>query len=105
MIIKCPECASRFAVQDESIGITGRFVRCGRCLHIWFQIPADETEPAPTIETQNKPVSGQLPSLSIDKNPKNTLWLIAILFSVINIIIFIYLFFLKKDFSLNDLFN
>lgn len=36
MILQCSNCGSRFQVEAEAIGITGRRVRCGRCRHEWW---------------------------------------------------------------------
>lgn len=96
MIITCPECTSRFAVQRESLGVTGRFVRCARCLHIWFQLPEDETEPTFTPTPQQTPVSGQLPSLSMDFKPSNPLWTTALILSFVSMAILLALV-MKKD--------
>jgi len=43
MIITCPSCQSRFAVKAESIGFSGRMVRCAKCKHSWFQDPPEES--------------------------------------------------------------
>lgn len=38
MIIECPSCFSKFEVQDEAIGSSGRFVRCSVCSHEWVEV-------------------------------------------------------------------
>ncbi len=96
MIITCSECTSRFAVQQESLGVTGRFVRCARCLHIWFQMPSDETEPSFAPQPTQTPVSGQLPSLSMDFKPKNRLWTTAMTLSFVSMVMLLALV-IKKD--------
>ena len=52
MILTCPECASRYFVDDSKVGRTGRVVRCASCGHRWTarsEEPLDlfdEPEPA-----------------------------------------------------------
>lgn len=38
MILNCPRCNTRFAVDEKAIG-EGRDVKCGACAHVWFVNP------------------------------------------------------------------
>jgi predicted Zn finger-like uncharacterized protein len=39
MIVTCPNCSTRFLVDDYMLGDGGRRVRCTNCRHEWFQEP------------------------------------------------------------------
>ncbi len=58
MILTCPECASRYFVDDSKVGATGRVVRCASCGNRWtarndeaVDDLFDEPEP-PTLASQ-----------------------------------------------------
>ena len=58
MILTCPECASRYFVDDSKVGAAGRVVRCASCGHRWnarneaaVDDLFDEPEP-PTLASQ-----------------------------------------------------
>lgn len=39
MILTCPNCGTRFALDAARLGVHGRTVRCARCFHTWFAEP------------------------------------------------------------------
>jgi predicted Zn finger-like uncharacterized protein len=59
MILACPACSTRFALDASALGPGGRRVRCGSCGHVWHQ-------PAPQAESANDP----LPALFADASTK-----------------------------------
>jgi predicted Zn finger-like uncharacterized protein len=44
MILTCPECASRYFVDDSRVGPEGRVVRCAACGHRWTARNEDATD-------------------------------------------------------------
>lgn len=56
MILTCPSCGTRFAVDARAIGVTGRRVKCSRCAEIWFT-EADPAELAALADVQPPPSS------------------------------------------------
>lgn len=65
MILTCPSCATRYIVNPQAIGSTGRTVRCANCQHQWHQAaPSDlphaiDLAPPPPAEYQEyRPTPG-----------------------------------------------
>ncbi len=50
MIISCPECATRYSVEDDRFFPDGRSVRCSSCGESWFVPPPETLEAAPIDE-------------------------------------------------------
>ncbi len=42
MIIACPSCDARYAVEADKIGPAGRTVKCAKCGHSWTQMPEED---------------------------------------------------------------
>lgn len=78
MILTCPDCATRFVVDDERISPQGRAVRCGACGARWTAMPLEpETvAPEPEVETTPPPepdfsaLSFEAQPLSADELPR-----------------------------------
>lgn len=47
MILSCPDCSTRFAIDADKLRPDGRRVKCGKCAHVWF-----ESAPVPDPEAQ-----------------------------------------------------
>ena len=46
MILSCPDCSTRFAIDADKLGPDGRRVKCGKCAHVWFEsAPVADAEP------------------------------------------------------------
>lgn len=57
MILTCPECASRYFVDDSKVGAAGRVVRCASCGHRWTARNSDgddlfDEPEAPSLASQ-----------------------------------------------------
>lgn len=66
MILVCPACSARYAVDPGSLGPEGRKVRCARCTHTWFQAPPAPVAAAPAAVP---PLSAQPPVLATPAVP------------------------------------
>jgi len=49
MIVTCPNCRARYAVDPSKIGPAGRTVQCARCDHRWFE-KIESPQPEPEVE-------------------------------------------------------
>jgi predicted Zn finger-like uncharacterized protein len=49
MIITCPNCQTRYQIAPESLGESGRTVRCSGCGQRWFAAPPAEAASAPPL--------------------------------------------------------
>lgn len=88
MILTCPECASRYFVDDSKVGATGRVVRCASCGHRWnarneaavddlfdepevptlaSQVESLEQVPEPVAENAEEPPVSALPGEELPK--------------------------------------
>jgi predicted Zn finger-like uncharacterized protein len=59
MILTCPDCATRYVVDDERIGPQGRAVRCAACGTRWTAMPE---EPAALAEIEPEPAPASAPA-------------------------------------------
>ncbi len=50
MLIVCPNCATSYQVTPESLGETGRSVRCLTCHNLWFEQPRQAAAPADPVD-------------------------------------------------------
>jgi predicted Zn finger-like uncharacterized protein len=57
MVVTCPKCGSRYAVDPLAIGPDGRKVQCARCDHRWFQLVEGEPLPPPAPDVVIRPTS------------------------------------------------
>src|SRR5690242_11508857 len=62
MVVTCPNCRSRYAVDPLKIGPAGRTVECARCHHQWHQ-KVDGEAPAPELVIRPITTGSGLPAV------------------------------------------
>jgi predicted Zn finger-like uncharacterized protein len=74
MILQCPECSTRFALDARKLGEAGRKVKCGKCGHVWFQERPAEAEVAPAYaaEAAGAAATATAPAPGADAGPMLT---------------------------------
>jgi predicted Zn finger-like uncharacterized protein len=55
MILGCPECNTRFAIDAQALRPDGRRVKCGKCEHVWFEEPPSPSAVEPISVTPLEP--------------------------------------------------
>lgn len=59
MILKCPACETRYALDPAKLGEDGRRVKCARCGNVWFATPPEDAERVPPPEPPPKSVAAE----------------------------------------------
>ncbi|MBS0527464.1 MAG: zinc-ribbon domain-containing protein [Proteobacteria bacterium] len=62
MVVTCPNCRSRYAVDPLKIGSAGRTVECARCHHQWHQ-KVDDASPVPELVIRPTTTGASLPAV------------------------------------------
>ena len=68
MIVTCPNCRARYAVDPQKIGPVGRTVQCARCVHRWFE-KVDGVAQIPEVLIRPTAVGASLPAVIPPKRP------------------------------------
>ncbi len=55
MILSCPECDTRFAIDAQALRPDGRRVKCGKCDHVWYEEPPPPSAAEPLTVTPLEP--------------------------------------------------
>ncbi len=92
MILGCPECHTRFAIDAQALRPDGRRVKCGKCDHVWFEEapPPSAAEPLSVTplepEEQSRIPSPNLPAVTVadQRRTAGAAWmLVGLLLAVI----------------------
>ena len=91
MILGCPQCNTRFAVDAKALHSKGRYVKCGKCRHLWFAIPSGPSVAEPVSVTpldyfeRSSITTSNLPVLAEPKIRENIAvsWLLVFLLTVL----------------------
>ena len=67
MILTCPECATRYFVPDETLGASGRTVRCTHCKTSWHAEPEAPLELV--VDEEQGAVAAAQPAYDLDVEP------------------------------------
>ena len=59
MIITCPECMTKFNLDDGRVPAGGAKVRCSKCQHVFQVQKAPSQQPTPSVEIPPKAFSGE----------------------------------------------
>lgn len=59
MIVTCPSCSARYAVDADKIGPSGRRVKCAKCGHTWQQEPPELEEEVVAAPEPERPGIGE----------------------------------------------
>jgi len=62
MILTCPNCRARYAVDPLKIGAAGRTVQCARCVHRWFE-KVEGVAATPEVVIRPTTVGASLPAV------------------------------------------
>ena len=74
MVVTCPSCQSRYAVDPKAIGPAGRTVQCVRCDHQWFQ-RVEGPQPVPDIVIRPQTAGASVPAVIPPEPPFSSVWM------------------------------
>ncbi len=71
MILTCPQCATRYQMEDEKFPAGGRNVRCAKCGHLWFE-EGPVAAPEPALDSLSQPEPPPPPPSAEPQSPPPT---------------------------------